>query len=147
MKKEDPSATPPLPEPDALTRSFWEACGEDRLEVCFCGDCGHRFLPPGPRCPKCWSADPAPREVSGRGHVWSFVIYRRTYQPGMPAPYVVALVELEEGPRMISNIVGCAPEEVEIGMPIELHLETAGQYRLPRFTPRNRQSGDAGAME
>ncbi len=65
----------------------------------------------------------------------------------MPAPYVVALVELEEGPRMISNIVGCAPEEVEIGMPIELHFETAGQYRLPRFTPRNRQSGDAGAME
>jgi len=136
---------PPLPEPDALTRYFWEACNEGRLEVSACAQCGHLFLPPGPRCPECWCADPVARPTSGFGHVWSFVIYRRTYHPGMPAPYVVALVELAEGPRMISNIVGCAPEEVEIGMPVELRFEGAGEYRLPRFVPRGLDPAGQGA--
>jgi hypothetical protein len=67
--------------------------------------------------------------------VFSFVVYRRSYHPGMPAPYVVALVELEEGPRLISNIVGCAPEEVAIDMQVEVRFEEAGGYTLPRFTP------------
>jgi hypothetical protein len=75
------------------------------------------------------------RVVSGRGHVFSFVIYRRTYHPGMPAPYVVALVELDEGPRLISNVVGCEPEEVAIDMPVEVRFEEAGEFVLPRFVP------------
>lgn len=65
--------------------------------------------------------------------MFSFVVYRRTYHPGMPAPYVVALVELEEGPRLISNVVGCAPEDVSIDMPVELRFEEAGDFKLPRF--------------
>ncbi|MCP3985885.1 MAG: hypothetical protein GY723_16000, partial [bacterium] len=109
---------PPVPEPDALRAPFWEACRRGVLEVSGCEACGYLFLPPGPCCPECWSPRLESREVSGRGRVESFVIYRRTYHPGMPAPYVVALVELEEGPRLISNIVGCAPEEVAIDMPL-----------------------------
>jgi len=67
--------------------------------------------------------------------VFSFAVYRRTYHPGMTAPYVVALVELEEGPRLISNVVGCAPEEVVIDMPLQLRFEPAGDFMLPRFAP------------
>ncbi len=130
-----PDAKPPLPSPDALTAPFWEACRSGKLEVSACGDCGHRFLPPGPCCPRCWSTRLARQEVSGRGRVQSFAVYRRTYHPGMPAPYVVALIELDEGPRLISNVVGCAPEEVAIEMQVEVRFERAGDFTLPRFAP------------
>ncbi len=73
------------------------------------------------------------RPVSGRGHVFSFTIYRRTYHPGMPEPYVVALVQLDEGPRLISNIVGCEPEEVSVDMPVRVRFEDVGDFKLPRF--------------
>ncbi|MFQ5698507.1 MAG: Zn-ribbon domain-containing OB-fold protein [Myxococcota bacterium] len=126
---------PPLPHPDALTAPFWEACRRGVLQVSTCADCGHRFLPPGPCCPRCWSGQLAPHVVSGRGRVFSFAVYRRTYHPGMPAPYVVALVELDCGPRLISNIVGCAPEEVDIDMPVEVRFETVGDLTVPRFAP------------
>ena len=137
------SSKPPLPRPDALTAPFWEACRRRALEVSACGDCGHRFLPPGPCCPRCWCTRLAPQEVCGRGRVFSFVVYRRTYHPAIPAPYVVALVELEEGPRLISNIVGCAPEEVAVGMPLEVRFEEAGEFMLPRFAPVCEGRGDA----
>ena len=130
-----PQVQPPLPEPDALTAPFWEACRRGALEISACSQCGHRFLPPGPCCPRCWSTRLTPREVSGRGRVFSFAVYRRTYHPGMPAPYVVALVELDEGPRLISNIVECAPEEVAIDLAVQVRFEAAGDFRLPRFAP------------
>lgn len=126
---------PPAPQPDALTRPFWEACRRRVLEVCACASCGHLFLPPGPRCPRCWSAQLEPRAVSGEGSVFSFVVYRRTYHPAIPAPYVVALVELVEGPRLISNVVGCAPEAVRVGMPVRVRFDDAGDFTLPRFEP------------
>lgn len=130
---------PPLPQPDALTAPFWEACRRGVLEVSECRDCGHLFLPPGPCCPKCWSTALALRPVSGLGRVFSFVVYRRTYHPGMPAPYVVALVELEEGPRLITNIVGCAAEDVAIDMQVELCFEEVGDFKLPRFVKSSRE--------
>jgi len=135
-----PDLQPPLPQPDALTEPFWAACRRGVLEVSGCAECGHRSLPPGPCCPRCWSARVAAQPVAGRGRVFSFVVYRRTYHPGMPAPYVVALVELDEGPRLISNIVGCAPEEVSIDMPVEVRFEASGDFTLPRFAP----AADAG---
>ena len=101
-----PGPQPPLPQPDALTAPFWDACRRGALEVSACGDCGHLFLPPGPCCPACWSMQLTARPVSGRGRVFSFAVYRRTFHPGMPAPYVVALVALDEGPRLNSNNVG-----------------------------------------
>ena len=127
---------PPLPQPDALTASFWEACRRGVLEVSACADCGHLFLPPGPCCPRCWSSRLGSHEVSGRGRVFSFAVYRRTYHAGMPAPYVVALVEIEEGPRLISNVVGCAPEDVRVEMPVKAvyDMTTAG-IALLKFEP------------
>jgi uncharacterized OB-fold protein len=132
---------PPAPQPDPLTRPFWEACARRVLEVSSCQDCGHLFLPPGPRCPRCWSAQLAPSAVSGEGRVYSFAVYRRTYHPAVPAPYVVALVELHEGPRVISNVVGCAPEEVCIDMRVRVRFDDVGDFRLPRFEPAGPSGG------
>jgi len=125
----------PQPQPDALTAPFWEACRRRALEVSACDECGHLFLPPGPCCPRCWCERLTPREVCGRGRVFSFVVYRRTYHPAIPAPYVVALVELEEGPRLVSNIVGCTPDEVAVDMQVEVRFDEAGSFTLPRFVP------------
>jgi hypothetical protein len=134
-------STPPLPMPDALTRPFWEACRRRVLEVTACGDCGHLFLPPGPRCPRCWSAQLAQRAVSGEGSVYSFAVYRRTYHPAIPAPYVVALIALDEGPRLISNVVGCAPEAVRVDMPVRVCFDEVGDFTLPRFEPAGDEGG------
>ena len=135
----DPKA--PLPRLEPMTEWFWEACRRGALEVAACDDCGHRFLPPGPCCPRCWCERVSPRELSGHGSVFSFAVYRRTYHPAIPAPYVVALVELEEGPRLISNIVGCAPEEVTINMEVQVRFEEVGDFTLPRFVPLSGSEG------
>lgn len=127
--------TPPSPEPDTLTRPFWEACRQGRLEFCACESCAHLFLPPGPRCPRCWSGRIATRAASGDGTVQTFVVYRRTYHPALPAPYVVAVIELREGPRLVSNVIGCAPEDVHIGLPVRVRFENVGDFTLPRFEP------------
>ncbi len=131
----DAAPTPPQPQPDAYTQPFWDACQRQSLEAARCEDCGHCFLPPGPCCPQCWSAELSVCPLSGRGRVYSFGIYRRSYHPGLPAPYVVALVELEEGPRLVSNVVGCMPEDVRIDMPLRVRFEASGEFVLPRFEP------------
>jgi hypothetical protein len=135
---------PPTPQPDSLTQAYWDACRNERLEVSVCNGCNHHFLPPGPCCPKCWAAELSTLAVSGSGRIFSYVVYRRTYHPGMPAPYVVALVELDEGPRLISNIVRCEPGEVEIDMPVRLRFEPAGDFLLPRFEPCSDQDEIGG---
>ena len=65
----------------------------------------------------------------------TFGVYRRTYHPARPAPYVVALIELHEGPRLVSNVVGCSPEEVTIGMSVRVRFEDLGELTLPCFEP------------
>ncbi len=127
----------PLPQPTVFTEPFWDACQDQKLSVRTCADCDHLFLPGGPVCPQCWSANLSMKAVSGRGEVFSFVVYRRTYHPSIPAPYVVALIELSEGPRLISNVVGCAPEDVHIGMQVQVKFEPEDGFMLPRFTPLN----------
>lgn len=126
----------PLPQPTSFTKPFWDACQGKLLQVSACNNCDHVFLPGGPVCPKCWSQDLGTRPVSGLGEVFSFVIYRRTYHPAIPAPYVVAIVELKEGVRLVSNVVGCDPEDVRIGMQVQVTFEQESGFTLPRFIPR-----------
>jgi uncharacterized OB-fold protein len=133
---------PPLPQPDALSQPFWEACRRRVLEVPACQSCGHLFLPPGPRCPRCWSEQLATSTLSGEGSVFSFAVYRRSYHPALPAPYTVALIELREGPRLISNVVGCASEEVYVGMPVRVRFDDLGEFTLPRFEPTHAEDGE-----
>ena len=125
----------PLPEPNRYTQPFWDACQRSALEVPACQCCGKLFLPGGPVCPACWSTDIGARPVSGIGEVFTFTVYRHSYHPALKIPYVVALIELAEGPRLISNIVGCAPEDVEIGMAVTVQFEREGDFILPQFSP------------
>ncbi len=134
----------PLPQPTGFTKKFWDACQDKVLTVYACKNCDHTFLPGGPACPQCWSPDLVSQPVSGLGTVFSFVVYQRTYHPAIPAPYVVALIELEEGPKLISNIIGCAPKDVEIGMSVRVHFETKDGFLLPRFTPLNPDNKSEG---
>ncbi len=129
----------PLPQPNAFTSQFWDACQQESLEVSVCLTCDHGFLPGGPVCPECWSQDLGTRPVSGLGKVFSFVVYHRTYHPAIPAPYVVAIIELDSdthpGVRLVSNVVGCPHEKVTVGMPVQVVFERESDFVLPRFEP------------
>lgn len=103
-----------------------------------CNACNRYWFPPSTHCPHCTSADFAWTPVSGRGKVFTYVVYHRVYHPGFAdeVPYAVALVELEEGPRMISNIVGIPPDELACEMPVHVVYEdVADNVTLPKFTP------------
>jgi uncharacterized OB-fold protein len=141
MSNKSTTATPPpppahpAPARDPLTAGFWEGCQHDSLLLGHCRDCDHCFLPHGPCCPRCWSADIDSQAASGRGRVKTFTVYRHGYHPALPPPYVVAIVQLDEGPRMVSNVVGAGPETVRTGMEVRVFFEQAGDVKIPRFEP------------
>ncbi len=126
----------PLPKPDKYTQPFWDACQRRVLEVVACRDCGQLFLPGAPICPECWSTSLEAQPVSGAGEVFTFTVYRHQYHPSFEVPYVVALIELAEGPRLISNVVGCDPGAVCIGMSVQVQFDRIGDFLLPRFAPK-----------
>jgi uncharacterized OB-fold protein len=119
-------------------RHFWQAGA--RGELCFlrCQACGFYIHPPSPLCPECLGRKVEPEAVSGRGVVHTFTVNHHPWIPGFDPPYVVAIVELDEQPglRLMTNIVGCAIEDVTIGMPVEVSFEELddGAY-LPLFGP------------
>ncbi len=131
---------PPKPVPRSSPESlpYWQAAAAHRLEVPRCNVCGAHWFPPSRSCPHCQSADMAFARVSGNGRVFSFVIYDRVYHPAFAGdvPYVVALVELDEGPRLITNIVGIAPEDVRCELRVEVEFRPAGDgLAIPCFKP------------
>lgn len=127
--------TRPLPEPDADTAFFWEAAQDHVLMILRCAECGHYIHYPKPVCSQCTSTDVRPTKVSGLGVIHSFTITHFPV-PGYEPPFVVALIELAEqqGLRLISNIVGTAPDDVFIGMPVTVFFEQiADGVTLPLF--------------
>jgi uncharacterized OB-fold protein len=132
-----PTRRPPAP--DEVSRFHWDAAAAGRLEVQRCGECGRHQYPPTIGCVACGSGDLPAAEVSGRGTVYSFTVSHRAYEPGFvdDVPYVVALVTLEEDEhtRMLTNIVGAEPADIEIGMPVEVTFEPLGDFALPQFRP------------
>jgi uncharacterized OB-fold protein len=125
---------PPTVTPD--TQFFWDAAKERRLVIQRCTECGALRHPPRPMCPRCnslsWDAVPA----SGRGTVFSFVMPQHPQYPWFEYPYVVALVELDEGTRIVTNLVDVAPEAVTIGMPVAVCFEEFDDgLVLPQFAP------------
>ena len=125
----------PLPQPDDVTRPFWEAC--TRRTLCFqqCPACGHRWLPASAVCPRCWAAHTEWIPARGGGTVFSFAVYHRAYHPAFTPllPYVVGVIELAEGPRLVSNIVGAAPQDIRVGMPVLLEFLAIEEVALPVF--------------
>jgi uncharacterized OB-fold protein len=128
----------PLPTVSGETRPFWEACRRGELLVQRCATCNvHQFYPRG-ICANCWGTDVRWIRSTGRGTVWTFTVTHQNRTPGFAeeVPYVLALVELEEGVRMFTNLVECKPEEVKIGMPVEVtFLRATDQVDVPYFRP------------
>src|SRR5262249_46814503 len=104
----------PLPAASPENARFWEAAREGRLEVPQCSACGKHGFPGTFACRHCGAEALTWTPVSGRGRVFSYVVYHRVYHPAFKdrVPYVVAVIELDEGPRMLANVVGCAVEDV-----------------------------------
>jgi len=127
----------PFPEPrTAEAKHFFAAAAENRLELQRCAACGRVWFFPRPACVACGSQDYAWLRASGRGGVHSFSIVRRAPSPEFRdrVPYVVALIDLAEGPRMMANVVGEGALEVSIGDALELTFEDRGEGRkLPQF--------------
>lgn len=126
----------PLPHPSALSRSFWEGCREGMLRVQRCRGCGSHVFIPQPCCTTCLSEDLEWIESAGRGTLYSYTIVHRPQQPSFEVPYVVIIALLEEGWHMLSNLVDCPPEAIEIGMPLEVSFRAmSDEISLPLFRP------------
>ncbi|MFD0856061.1 OB-fold domain-containing protein, partial [Actinomadura adrarensis] len=120
------------------TAFFWDGVKAGELRIQRCADCGALRHPPGPMCPSCHSLKRDYTVASGRGEVHSYVVHHHPPVPGRKLPFVVAVVELEEGVRMVGNINDCPSEEVHVGMPVKLTLEQMDEdLTLPQWAPLN----------
>jgi len=129
----------PLPQPTPETQHFWDGCRDGKLLLQRCKDTGKAYFPPRPFSPYTGSRDVEVFEASGKATLFSYVINHRPAKGFEDeAPYAIAVVELEEGPRMMTNIVDCeqTPEALVLDMPLEVSFETAtDEITLPKFRP------------
>lgn len=132
-----PRVIPPVPDRDE--QYFWTGIEEGRLLARRCARCSRLQHPPSPMCPRCGSLDWVAQELSGRGVVYSWIVSRHPAEP-QGAARIVALVDLEEGRRMVSNLQGVAPADVVNGMPVELIFAEIDGVRLPQFRPTGGRS-------
>jgi uncharacterized OB-fold protein len=131
--------TKPLPIITEENREFWEGCRRGKLRMQKCGDCAHIRYPISHVCPKCLSYRFAWADLSGLGEVFSYVVFYQLYNKAFQkdVPYNVALVQLEEGPRMFSNVVGVDNDAVKVGDKLEVVLDpVTPEVTLPRFKLR-----------
>ena len=131
-------ATKPIPVPTRETQPYWEGCKQHELRIQQCAACGHSQFYPRLYCTACMSERVEWVTASGHGTVLSFTIVYRPVTQAFAAdvPYVVALITLDEGPQLMSNVVGCAPENVHIGMPVEVTFEDwTEEISVPKFKP------------
>ena len=140
-EKSDPKDKNPqyaAPEIDWETRAYWEGAGRGELVLQRCGSCqGVQHRPRG-FCVSCLSDDIEHFVASGRGEVYTYSVVRQNQMPRFrdAVPYVVAYVQLEEGPQLLTNIVDCDPDVVSIGMPVRVDfVSTEGGLGVPRFVP------------
>jgi uncharacterized protein len=126
-----------LPAPSDASVPFWTGGRSGQLLIHRCGNCHRFFHPPAPACFRCRSTDVGPQAVSGRAKVAAFTIVRHQWYDEFPAPYVVAIVEIDEDPavRLTTNIVGCPPEAVAVGMPVTVVFEDWDDVWIPVFAP------------
>ncbi|MBN8890318.1 MAG: DNA-binding protein [Rhodospirillales bacterium 70-18] len=131
----DPKRPRPMPTPE--TKHFWDGTRAGELRLQRCDACAKVYFPPRPFCPACASQSVSVFKASGRGRLFSYVINHRP-APGFTGEYAIAVVELDEGPRMMSNITGCpqTPEALVLDMPLEVTFETMDdEISLPLFRP------------
>jgi uncharacterized OB-fold protein len=128
----------PLPVPSEVSAPYWQGLASGELRLQRCGDCGRHVFYPRSVCPHCLGEKLEWVPASGRGRVYSYTIVRRAMNPAFAAdvPYVFAIVELDEGPRVTTNIVGCAPEDVRVDMPVKAAYDNVtSELALLKFEP------------
>jgi uncharacterized protein len=127
-----------LPRLTDTNRAFWTGGREGRLLIDRCRACDRWVHPPRPECPACGGTT-TPEPVSGAGTVYTFTVDHYPFNPTVPVPYVIALVELveQEGLRLPTNVVDCDPTEVRIGMPVHVTFEEQDGAWVPLFGPAN----------
>jgi len=132
-----PGPSRPLPMLNRDNVAFWTGGAQGELLIHRCRSCDYFIHPPSSFCPRCEGRDVSPTPVSGEGVVASFSINYRAWAPDLPVPYVLAFVELVEQPdvRLATNITGCPPEEVHIGMAVRVRFEAHEDVWLPFFEP------------
>ncbi len=130
-------AARPLPIPNPDTEPFWQGCARGQFLLQRCSSCRSFRHPPSPICSGCLSPDHEWVAASGHGKVYSFVIVQEALRGWeLEVPYVVAIIELDEGPHVLSNVVGVATGRVEIGMPVSVFFEqVTDEISLPKFRP------------
>jgi uncharacterized protein len=126
------------------TQPFWDATAQGELHLQRCRPCDAHYFPPRPFCPTCHSDDVVWEQLSGRGRLHTYMINHRP-APGFEdeTPYAIAIVELEEGPRMMANIVGVesTPENLELDMELTVTFEDQGGMHVPKFRPAEQMEG------
>ena len=124
-----------LPALNSDNQPFWQGGEQQTLLIHHCADCEQYFHPPAAICPRCNSAQVSPRAVSGHGHIVSFTINYQPWADDLEVPYVIAIIELDEqvGLRLVSNIVGCAPESVAINQRVVVHFMQFEDVWMPQF--------------
>jgi len=125
-----------LPDLDQPSGFFWTSGADGRLRFLRCEACAYLIHPPAPFCPRCQCRGTAPSEVSGRGIVHSFTVNHQPWD-GAGVPYVIALVAIDEQPdvRLTTNIVDVDPDDVRVGMPVEVVFEDHAPVFVPLFRP------------
>jgi uncharacterized OB-fold protein len=147
MSEAKPETKPvrrPLPNPPPESQPYWQGAREHRLMIPRCNACGQAWFPPSAMCPHCLSSDTGWEAASGRGKVFSFVVVHRVYHPYFAdkVPYVVAVIELDEGPRLLSGVTGIEPGKVRCNMPVEVVFEDAtADVSIPKFKPSGGADG------
>lgn len=127
----------PAPRPAGSAEPYWDAASEGRITVPYCGECGHVAQYGRPFCEVCLAAPVCWRQVPGTGRIHSFTVVRRSRDPFFAGrvPYVVAIVELDAGVRLLTGIVGADPGDVRIDMPVRVCFEKTGSGPVPLFEP------------
>jgi uncharacterized OB-fold protein len=127
-----------LPAPEAETQPFWDAARARRLLIKRCADCGQAHFYPRPFCPKCWGEQVTWEDASGAATLYTYSTVHVNDLPPFPdrVPYVAAIVELAEGPRMMTNVVDCDLDRVEVGMPLQVtYRDLDDEFTIPVFAP------------
>jgi uncharacterized OB-fold protein len=136
----DATQSPPVPEISELTKFYWDAVAEHRLELLRCQSCGHYLHFPRPLCERCHSMDVRPEQVSGRGTLYSYSVIMQASHPYFSdkVPYVIGVIDLEEEPgvRIPTGIAEASEEQLRCGMPMEVVFrEITPTLTLPYFRP------------
>jgi hypothetical protein len=133
-----PKAAPIRPTISEVNRSFWDGCRRGELLLQRCSHCARLRYPASQVCPDCLGSEAQWQAMSGRGNVFSFVVFHRAYHPAWEGkvPYNVALIELDEGPIVLSNVVGVDNAKLAVGLPVVVAFEAVDdELSIPVFKP------------